>query len=153
MHPTSWEKNIPHASHIYDILQTAKPPVSFGGQCTNNIILIHCQSKDNRPRQSHQLNVNPIPFERQFIVNPLPIWCKSCANLISIQCQYHINCQTDINQKPMGCQSSLPGCQFIAYPLHNWLRPLLQGSIQICQLCPHFEGKYHFHFLNHWVLL
>ena len=119
MHPTSWEKNIPHASHIYDILQTAKPPVSLGGQCTNNIILIHCQSKDNRPRQSHQLNVNPIPFERQFIVNPLPIWCKSCANLISIQCQYHINCQTDINQKPMGCQSSSPGCQFIAYPMPN----------------------------------
>ena len=33
--------------------------------------------------------------------------------------------------------------------MHSWLRPLLQGSIQICQLCPHFEGKCHFHFLIH----
>ena len=31
-------------------------------------------------------------------------------------------------------------------PLHSWLRPLQHGSIQICQLCPHFEGKCHFHF-------
>ena len=34
-------------------------------------------------------------------------------------------------------------------PLHSWLRPLLQGSIQICQVCPHFKGKCHFHFLIH----
>ena len=33
--------------------------------------------------------------------------------------------------------------------MHSWLRPLLEGSIQICQLCPHFEGKCHFHFLIH----
>ena len=33
--------------------------------------------------------------------------------------------------------------------LHSWLRPLLQGSIQICLLYPHFEGKCHFHFLIH----
>ena len=37
-------------------------------------------------------------------------------------------------------------------PLHYWLRPIESVQFRFDNFAPHFEGKYHFHFLIHWVL-
>ena len=37
--------------------------------------------------------------------------------------------------------------------LHYWLRPIKRGQFEFANFAPHFEGKCHFHFLIHWVLL
>ena len=147
MHPTSWEMNIPHASHIY-----SKPPVSLGGHCTDDTILIQCQSKDNRPPGSQQLSVNPMPLQHQYIVNPVSNWCKckskraanphhlgvnslhihsssivnrcqsskSCANPMTIPGKSDVDLQTNI----MGLPSQSIMHHFAANPLPVW-----------CQFC------------------
>ena len=37
--------------------------------------------------------------------------------------------------------------------LHYWLRPIRRGQFGFANFAPHFDGKFHIHFLIHWVCL
>ena len=99
-------------------------------QSTPNPTPIQCQSCVNpMPFKSYQFSstiqsipnpmsiqcpspAKPAPVLHQSFTNPAPIWClPNGANLVSI------HCQSNVNQKPIGCQSSSPGHHFIANPL------------------------------------
>ena len=38
-------------------------------------------------------------------------------------------------------------------PMHYWLRPIKRGQFRFAYFAPHLNGKCHFHFLIHSVLL